>query len=192
MGMPLDVARYRIKNAILPTIEVQLRTKNQQEKNMHYSAAVCEVYFGKEIPLNHNNSPYITSVPVVIGKWVRGHEELEFWFDLPFSQEILFLLSKRVASGDDAQFIIQTNVTLYHLDQSNKVEHASSDVGQCVLEVKMSDWLRLSAVWGRDMTLVPMLPKTHEKLLDALKLNKHLKSVDELVDELLTLHGNKT
>jgi hypothetical protein len=104
----------------------------------------------------------------------------------------LYRLDKLIAIGQDVSFVVNARIFFTHHEQSDNTTHPGVLQGTNVLEIKSSDWTKISYDWGKDSVLVPMSPKTHEKLKDALRTNKHLKNIDEMIDELLGLHGNKS
>lgn len=191
MGIGLEVARYDIvKNAILPTLKIKLRSKNQNEKYVYFSSAMCEVRFGKALS-GFADLPLVAKVPTHINYWVKGYSDYEFEFDLTLTQEILYKLDKLINSQQDVYFVIKADVQFFYTDQTSKIEQATHDGGECVLDVKMSDWARIAYDWGKEMALMPISPKLFERIHELMRNSKYFKGTDDVIDELLNRYAKQ-
>jgi hypothetical protein len=186
----LQVARYDLKKSVLPAIEVRLRSQNQTDKRAFYTAAKCEIYLGRDFSAN---SLLVMKLPAPINEHVHPGNHFEFRFDLIFSQELLYRLDKLVNFQQDVIFTLNCYLQALYLSQESpyRLESAAWQQASCLLEIKMSDWARIAYDWGREMVLVPMLPKTHGRIKEVMANSRYLRSVDEVFAELLNRYAKE-
>ncbi len=189
MTLVFEVIRYKIiTNALLPTVRVRLRVTNQTGKQFNAGVVICDVSLGN-VKSQVTDPPYITNSVSMSNAWVNVGNSFEVQFNILFSQEILHRLDKLIAPQEDVRLNLHSYVQIFYLDQQSRIEQTTSDTGLCNFEIKMSDWVKIAYDWGKEMVLVPMSPETHERIKELLKTNKHLKNIDELMNELINLHA---
>ncbi len=190
MGFACEVAGYSIEtNALLPTVNVRLRITNPVGSSAIAVATVCNVYFGKTMS-HFQNQQFITTFTAIHSYWVNPNTNTAFEvvIRITFTQEMLYMIEKLKAPQEDLYLTLVPHALFFPIDQQNRTERPNSDSGLCQLDIKMSDWAKIAYEWGKEMTLVPMSPKTHERIKELLKTQKHLRSIDDVINELIDLH----
>lgn len=185
MTLVLDIATCKIKqNAILPTFEITLRAKHQENRDAFFTSAICKIYLGEE------TKTYLTSVPTFINAQVKGQDNLRFEIDLIFTQELMYMVKRQTIEGHDIHLSIDVVAQLFYtekIDTSNKIAQGGWASDSCKVDIDISDWVK-NVTKRSDYMLIPISPETHEKLQTLLKFYKPMKNLEDIIIELIDLN----
>jgi hypothetical protein len=186
MTVNIEVAEYKIQDAVLPTFDVRVRVRYEHSRQAYFGLALCEIYYGKAI----GNARYLTSSPTTIARNVRPNTDFDFRFYLTFSQEMLRAIDKQRSPQDDAHFVIWTRMPVIFTDQAGDI--AGFEHAHCNFDIAMSNWVKIAFDWAKDMALMPIDPKLYERLQEIARDHKYLKSPNEVIDELVNRFDKQT
>lgn len=179
MTVNLEVAEYKIQNAILPTFEIRLRANYEHSRPAYFGPALCEVHYGEEI----GKAQFVTSSSAMIAQNVRPGTGFNFRLYLTFSNEMLLKIDKLRSPQDDAHFLLWAKMPVIYTDQTGDI--TGFEHNTCRLDIAMSNWVKIAFDWGKDLALMPIDPKLYERLQEISRDHKYLKSPNEVVDELV-------
>lgn len=183
MSVATEVANYKIKPAILPSIEVTLRIKNLTGRPAYFASGTHDVYFGNNT--SHDNLPFVIRVPSIIGQNAQPNADFRIYLDITFSAEILYRLQKLIPIGQDVIFSIWSNYQILNKDNNERIVEGTWANDTCVLEIANSNWVKISYDWSKEAALMPIAPKLYDKLKELARTGKYMGGTDDIIDEMI-------